>query len=44
MKSLKKLSETEGPSRRERPPGRWKNRIKEYMSVVYLFFLLIIRS
>ncbi len=26
------VSETEGPSRRGRGPGRWKDRVKEYMS------------
>ncbi len=26
------VSETEGPSRRGRPLGRWKDRVKEYMS------------
>ncbi len=26
------LSELEGPGRKGRPPGRWKDRVKEYMS------------
>ncbi len=26
------VSETGGPSRRGRPLGRWKDRVKEYMS------------
>ncbi len=27
------MSETVGPSRRGRPLGRWKDRVKEYMCV-----------
>ncbi len=34
MKLVKKVyvSETEGPNRRGRPLGRWKDRVKECMS------------